>query len=105
LPALPSHHEGFSVIVAVEVRVPNVAVTVTSWVTGTVPTVTTKVTVVVPEGTVILDGNGNRGLEVVSVTVVKPVGTATLRITAHVVVPPEATVLGLQVNEDSTGVA
>ena len=83
----------------------NVAVTVAVSVAPTVPTVTVKVAVVAPAGMVTLVGTGNAAVSDVSVTVVTPVGTATDRITEHVVVAPESTVSGLHWTEDSTGVA
>ena len=97
-------------MVSVEVSVPTVvvkvAVTVTSSVAPTFPTVTVKLTRVVPAGTVTLEGTGKlTWSEEERETVVKPVGTATVRSTVHVVVSPPVTVLGSQVIEDSTGVA
>jgi len=71
----------------------------------TVPSVAVKVAEVVPADTVTLPGTESRLLELESETVVEPVGTATVRATVQVVVPPEFNEVESQETEDSCGVA
>ena len=90
--------------VAVVLALPSVAVIVTSCSAPTVPAVPVKDTEVEAAGITTVAGTVNRLLLLDSVMVVGEVGTATVRTTVHVVVPPESIVAGVQAIDDSWAV-
>lgn len=67
------------------------------------PTAALNVVVAEPAGTVIVDaGTGSSPLLLESATEVPPAGAAWLRVTVHIVLAPEAKLVGLQESEDRT---
>src|SRR5512142_716169 len=82
---------GLTVREAVLVTVPREAVMVAGVSLLTVPAVTVKVALVLPEATVTLVGTVAAGLSLERATGTPPVGAAAVRVTVPVVLPPEKT--------------